>query len=300
MARAAVQSIRPVVITVGLLLVLSFLPRRALWWVGDIAAIVSLPMAPIADLGNDVRIWLRPGSDPLRGAPEEIELLVAERDRLRELWSAERLRVDQLLTQLEDFRLAEQFDRGSSFDPIRADVIGRGPEGLRGAVRINVGSRSGVKPGDVAVFRGAHLVGRVAQEVGALTSLLVPSNDPSVGRLHAALMPDPEPGNASPAPLRLLLTPALDGSFAADCDRSWRVAPGDSVVLDDPAWPESSRGMIVGEIAEVEPRDDQPLRLRLRVVPVYALHELRTIVIKVEPRRTGDGDGDANWEEGDS
>jgi hypothetical protein len=44
-------------------------------------------------------------------------------------------------------------------------------------------------------------------------------------------MPEPEPGNASPAPLRLLLTPALDGTFSADCDRSWRVAAGDSVVL---------------------------------------------------------------------
>lgn len=286
-------SVRPLLIVVAALLVTALLPLRWLWWVSDVAAIVALPLAPLNDGSNALRAWLRPGDDPLRGASASEAQLRIELDTYRALWHGERLANEELLQRLEDARLAEQFHRGSIFDPIRADVVGRRPDGRRGPLRINVGASAGVAAGDVAVFRGAHIVGRVMPEVDRLTSLLLPIHDPGIGRLHAAVWKEPEPDVPNPGVVRVLLTPEGDGTFSADAAQDSGVRLGDQVVLDDPDWPDTARGMIVGLVDAIDRRDDQPLRVRLRVRPLYDLHELRSVVVKVHPNGPGGSLGDA-------
>ncbi|MFO0873223.1 MAG: rod shape-determining protein MreC [Phycisphaerales bacterium] len=281
MARSAHQSGRWLIASSIGLLTLSLLPARWLWWLNDIAAIVNLPLAPLADVSNDLRTWLRRGDDPLAGSSELEQTLVADRDRYRALWNDERLRNEELVRQLDDVRLAEQLDEGAMFDPVRADVVGRGPDSLRGAVRLNIGTRSGVAPGDVAVFRGAHLVGRVADDPDALSCLLVSTTDPSVGRIHAAVAPDPEPADPRPATIPLLLTPVGDGTFVADAGRDARIRIGDEVVCADPSWKSTARGMIIGVVDSIDRRDDQPLRNRLRIKPIYEAQRLATVIVKV-------------------
>lgn len=280
MARSADNSTRWLLVTSAGLIALSLLPAGWLWWLNDVAAIVNLPLAPLTDLSNRARAKLRPGDDPLAVAPEIIERLTSESDRYRALWREERRLNEDLIAQLADIRLAEQFDAGARFDPIRADVVGRGPDALRGAVRLNVGTRSGVAAGDVAVFRGAHLVGRVADDPAWLTSLLVPTTDPAIGRMHAAIAPDPEPADPRPASIPLLLTPVGDGTFTADADHDAKIAIGDDVACVDPAWKATARGMIVGVVESIERRDDQPLRRRLRIRPRYDAQHLASVVVK--------------------
>lgn len=293
-------SIRPLLIVSTALLGLSLAPIRWLWWVSDVADIVAVPLAPLNDGGNLIASWLRPGTRagavrlaPLSGASIEeawmgesdaVQAIAADRDTYRALWHAERLRNEDLLQRLADVRLAEQFHQGSVFEPLRADVIGRSPAGLRGPVRVNVGRNAGVSPGDVAVFRGAHLVARVVGDVDALTSHLLWIADPATGKLAGAVPREPEPTSPNPPAIRILLTPIGDGTFAADIAADAGVGVGDQVVLDDPTWPDTARGMIVGQVEAVERRDDQPLRVRLRVRPAFNLHELRSVMLKIRPQ----------------
>lgn len=288
-------SARPLLAATGVLLALGLAPLRWLWWVADVADILALPLAPLNDGFGAVAAWLRPGDriGPRPGAgladdgwPMDavaLDALIADRDTYRALWHAERLRNEDLLQRLADVRLAEQFHLGSVFEPLRAEVIGRGPDGLRGPVRLNVGSASGVRAGDVAVHRGAHLVGRVVGEVDSLTCLLLGVGDPAIGKLAAAIPREPEPSNPAPAAIRLLLVPEGDGTFSADVAEDAGVRVGDQVVLDDPTWPDTGRGMILGQVEAIDRRDDQPLRVRLRIRPAFSLHELRSVMLKTHP-----------------
>jgi cell shape-determining protein MreC len=302
-------SIRSLLIAAIALAATAFAPLRWLWWVGDVAAIVALPLSPLTDGGNALAAWLRPGVRwaTRGGAPgsdlEErwgadaatLERLTEDRDTYRALWHAERLRNEDLLQRLADVRLAEEFHRGSVFEPLRADIVGRSPAGLRGPVRLNAGRAAEVSPGDVAVFRGAHLVGRVVGEVEGLTSMLLWVADPATGKLSAAIPREPEPSAPDPGAIRVLLVPEGDGTFTADVAEDAGARLGDHVVMDDPTWPDTARGMIVGSVESVERRDDQPLRVRLRIRPAFDLHELRSVTLKIQPgreQRPAEGGGD--------
>lgn len=287
MARSASHSIRWLVGTVVLLIGLAFAPVRFLGWTSDVAAIAALPLAPIGHVGNALRVWLRPPTDALVDDPAALEAAVLNRNQYRALWVAERLRNEELLQQIEDIRLAEQLGAGTLFDPLLADVVGRRPDGLRGPVRLNVGTAAGVRRGDIAVFRGAHLLGRILDAPDPRGALLLPITDPAHGRLHGAVLSDPEDADPIPRSVALLLAAQPDGSFIADVDHDARVRTGDQVVLNDPGWPETARGMIVGEIESIDRRDDQPLRRRLRIRPRYDVHDLSRIVLKVAPRGGG-------------
>ncbi|HMN95913.1 MAG TPA: rod shape-determining protein MreC [Phycisphaerales bacterium] len=287
MARSAPQSSRWLIATVAVLLVLSLAPARWLGWTSDVAAILAMATAPAGHLGNALRARLRPPPDALSEDPRALEAALLNRNQYRSLWMAERLRSEELVQQLEDIRLAERFGAGTLFDPLLADIVGRRPDALRGPVRLNVGRAAGVRRGDVAVFRGAHLLGRIVEEPDLRGSLLLPITDGAHGRLHAAVLPDPEDADPAPRSIALLLAAQPDGTFVADVDHDARVRTGDPVVLNDPAWPETARGMIVGEIESIDRRDDQPLRRRVRVRPRYGLHELATVVLKIAPRGGG-------------
>lgn len=286
MARAEHSRDRPLIGMTLALLVLALLPTRLLVpWVNDLAAIVQLPLAPLGDVSVDLSHWLRPGPDPYAGASIAERDLVEERDAVRAMLRAEQLKVDELQRQIESLSLAAALQIGGTFDLVHAEVISRVPGRRDGPVRLNVGQRSGIRAGSVAVHRGGHLIGRVAEDVGRLTSLLVPITDQSVGRLRGAILLDPDPdaaGTPPPRPIHVLLTPVGDGTFNADADIDAGVTIGQPVVLDDPAWSSGSRGMVVGLVEAITPRDDQPLRRRLTVRPVYEAQHLTSVVIKVE------------------
>ncbi|MCA9283727.1 MAG: hypothetical protein KDA22_00830 [Phycisphaerales bacterium] len=282
MRRASTNSPRFLLAATLLIVVAALLPTRWLLpWTNDVAAVVNLPLAPLAEAAEGVRRWLRP-ERRLDSEGTDAELrLVEERDLYRSLWHAERLRTQQLEDLLQDFQLTAGRHRGGEFVPVAADVTGRSPERMAGVVRLNVGARNGVQAGDVAVYRGSHLIGRVAEEVTRLSSWLTPTIDPVIGRLECILLPPDGQGGIEEG-RRVLLTPSGDGTFAADADLEWNVQVGDEAILDDPAWPSGGQGMTVGYVEDIRRRDDQPLRNRLVIRPRYDAHHVASVVVKAE------------------
>jgi len=287
MARSEHTRDRPLIATSLALLVLALLPTRLLVpWVNDLAAIVQLPLAPLGHLNVDLAQRLRPGPDPHAGSSEAERRLIEERDAARAMLRAEQARVEELREQIIDLSLAASMQATGTFDLIHAEVIGRVPGRRDGPLRLNVGQRSGVRAGAVAVHRGGHLIGRIAEDVGRLTSLLVPITDVSVGRVRGAVIVDADGELGAPElrtpPVRILLTPADDGSLIADVDADAGVEIGHPVVLDDPAWSSGGRGMVIGLVESMQRRDDQPLRQRIVVRPVYDAQHIGSVVIKVD------------------
>ena len=282
MARAETSSTRPLIATTTVLLVLAFLPTRLLVpWTNDIAAIVQLPLAPLGDFGGRFANRLRPGPDPSAGATATERRLVEERDALRALLRSEQLLVVELREQIEALSLAAALQGSGTFDLVHATVTGRSPGRRDGPWRLNVGSRNGVRAGSVAVYRGGHLIGRVAEDVGRLSCLLVPLTDHSIGRLRGAvLLEGGTEGGA--APVRVLLTPVGDGTFHADGAADSGIMVGHAVVLDDPAWSPAGRGMVIGFVESIVARDDQPLRRRLVIRPAHDAQHVASVVVKFE------------------
>src|SRR5690606_14539337 len=170
--RSAPSSARALRLATLVLVATSLLPTRWLLpWTSDVAAVLNLPLAPLAQAGERVRHWLRPARDWSISGESEAKLL-EERDVYRALWHSERLRAQQLEELLADYQLTAGLHRGGEFVPVAADVTGRSPGRMTGPVRLNVGARHGVQAGDVAVYRGSHLVGRVADGVMRLSSWL--------------------------------------------------------------------------------------------------------------------------------
>jgi len=273
-----------------LALALSLLPARFLGWTNDVAAVVTLPVVPFGHVGTRVRTWLQSGPQAEGSDPTQLEYLRRELDNFRVLYEAERQRAERLRAEIEQLQMArvDQFD--VPFDLLRASIVGRN-SGVDGETYVlNVGSRGGVSQGAVAVSDGRDLVGRVAS-VARLTSTLVPVTNPATGWLEAYVAPA-EPGSPriEDDRARTLLKPTGDGTLQGDIERDAEVRQGDLVYLDDPAWPDTARSMIIGRVIAIHQKDQNPLRDQIIVRPRRTAKDLASVTIKVE-RPAPDGDG---------
>ncbi|MHC4616037.1 MAG: hypothetical protein ACYTAU_21035, partial [Planctomycetota bacterium] len=216
MHRAASRSQRALWTAVGLTVVLALLPARWLGWTAVAADVVNVPIQPLADIGVRLGRLLR---SPEGGAAEESEALrrrTEELDATRALLHAARLRIEALQEEIRHLQDARRFHRGIQIDPMFVRVTGRSPDRGRGPVRINAGSRHGVTPGTIAVYRGAHLLGRVADDVGRLSCRVVPVTDPATGLMEAVILPADDPtAEVADAP-RLQLVADGQGGLVGD------------------------------------------------------------------------------------
>ncbi len=281
MSRFVSRSQRNFTIVVGVTVVCALLPAGWLPWTAILADIVSVPVQPLGDAGGRVSGWLRPApgdageSQALRQRDEEIETT-------RALLYAARLRTEALLEEIEALQEARRFHPGVEMTPLYARVTGRPPDRSSGTVRINAGSRHGVVPGAIAVYRGGHLVGRVADNVSRLSSCVVPITDSSVGLMEALILPLDDPvADIETAP-RIQLMPDDGGALTGDLDRAIEVRQGDIVRLADPAWPDSAQGLIIGTVESIETNDLQPLRVTITVRPRYQPQRLVYLTLIVQ------------------
>ena len=73
-----------------------------------------------------------------------------------------------------------------------------------------------------------------------------------------------------------------DGTFIADVDERLNVLVGDEAVLDDPTWPDTSSGLIIGRLTSIEDLEDKPLRKRLVITPDVYAHNVAKLTLKIE------------------
>ncbi|MHC4429071.1 MAG: hypothetical protein ACYS0D_10800, partial [Planctomycetota bacterium] len=171
------RSQRAFLAVVGITLVISVLtPAR---WLRPCTG------APFGDFAIRVRNWIWAPDDPLSGESDKVRLLTEQLEMARQLAHARQLQIEELEEEIRELTDARRFDRGqAAFETLFARITGRHPDSGGGLLRLNRGSRDGVRAGAVAVFRGGHLIGRVAGDVGRLASWLVPVTDPETGLLE--------------------------------------------------------------------------------------------------------------------
>lgn len=262
------------------------MPTRWLGWTKDVAAIVALPITPFTHIGTKLSATLRPAASPLDALTGDhrdmLEKLAIEKDYAEAQLVHAQLRIDELEQQVAQLQLASRYSSGRPVKLLLADITSHSPNLSLDVVSLSRGSRDGVVEGAIAVHAGVHLVGRVTQ-VDTLRSLMVPMTSPAMQELiDAVVMPA---GNADAlvdqAP-RVQLSLRKDGTFSAEIDRQVAVERGDVARLADARWPGTAQAMIIGTVENVEPIEDQPLRRRIVVRPMYRAHELSSVTLKIE------------------
>ena len=302
MARSGTRSQRAFAVAVGLMLTINlFFPTRwllhDLWlglgpWPLVVASIVNVPVQPLSDFGVRLRNWLWLPGDPLAGESERVQFLADELEELRAITYAKQLTIEALQEEVRELQEARRLHQGTAqFGTVFARIISRSPDRAGGMVRLNAGSRHGVTAGTVAVFRGGHMIGRVAGDVGGLSSWLIPITDPATGFVEVVILPagelEPQMGKAP----RVLLRPDGTGGLVGDLDRSFEVSRGDIAVLSDPSWPLSGQGMKIGRLESVTASTAQPLLETVLVRPQFHAHRLGSVTLKIElADDAGEGD----------
>ena len=281
MSRVIPRSQRVFAISLGLTLLCAVLPVGWLRWTGVVANVFSVPVQPLADAGLRLGLLMRPGLTA-NGSNEVLRQRDEELQTTRALLHGARIRIEALLEEIDALQEARRFHRAVEMTPLYARVTGAPPDRGSGPVRLNVGSRHGVVPYAIAIYRGGHLVGRVAGDVSRLSSRLVPLTDPSTGLVEGLILPAGDPiANIAQAP-RIQLFPDGHGGLGGDLDRELAVSVGDVVRLADPGWPQSAQGLIVGTVESIEPNDHQPLRVLITVRPTFEAKRLDSVTLLVE------------------
>lgn len=248
------------------ILLLALAPARLLGWTNDAAAILWLPLRPASHLGVAAASWLRP---PTTAPPADAVMIATQRDELLAL--VQRLRA-QLEVANESIRLLEGMPRDERPmpPPIAAQIVGVEPGGV---VALNVGRRHGVSAGDPVVAEGGRLAGRIGDPVGLGASVLVPATHAGGLPMRVRLL-----GERPEDRVLCLLEPTGDG-WRAEVDAK-RVAAGGLAHLDDPSWPDSAQGLLLGRVSVVRGVPERPLRASIRVTPAWSADDGRVLVVQ--------------------
>lgn len=261
------------------LLVASVAPARWLApnaWLGDLVGVVSAPVAqPARALGG----WLTPAS-AREPQPEVVTQLQRQVDEYRTLYERARARNEDLLRQMEQLRLMVELNPSASTRLLYAPVIGAATDPSDPKLLIRAGRAQGVHPNDVVAVEGVQLFGAVV-DVSARTSWIRPVTSRAQGYVRGLIMIEDGRG------VRCSLRPTGDGALRGDAahdetdpEASERIAVGQTVRLDDPAWPGGAQMLVLGRVESVEPAPDSPLRRVVVVRPRVALDRVTEVIVR--------------------
>jgi len=279
------QPIKAFPVAIAVTVVFALFPPGWLGPLRDVSNILNFPLTPLRDGAGRLASALRPPS-PAEPAVDLTDETLDSMYQEKETWRRQYLAASMRLRELEDLleeiqRLpVERFD--VAVTPVVARITGRSPKTIDKPVELNRGSRAGVAPGTIAVVNGVYLVGRVS-EAFPLRSILIPITSPSTGLLMGKVLAAGELEQAIDQTPTVQLEPTRDGDFLAEASRETSIAVGDTVVLADPAWPPTAQAMILGVVARIAPKDEQPLRNRIEIRPVHRLPRLSSVTLVVQP-----------------
>lgn len=270
-------------------LALSFTPERYLGWTSDFAEIIRVPTRPFSHLGIILGNWLRPpkyfDSDVPEEAKEYVDHLKLERDKFMQLYAAEQMEVASLRQTLEQLQRVP-FETRRPLRLLGASITAHSPTDRYGPVQLNRGSRAGVSPGDIALYNGVYLVGRVS-DVSPFGSTLVPLTNVATGLMLVKITP-PDTRDISELSI-VQLQPIGDGTFSADVESGLDIQDGYEAILSDRTWPDAARSMVIGTVISIDPIDDQPLRNRIVIQTRFHVSELSRVTLKLEQETSEPG-----------
>ena len=272
-----------------LALLATFLPARFLRpWTGDLARLVALPVTPLANAGTVLADRLRPRPSAFDRDSPEVRALEAESELFRTLFEQSRLEVERLERTIAALGAVSTRAGGTGLRLVEASVVGVDPARPGGAIRINAGSRHGVRPGAPVFVDGDIFVGLVSEEVGAFESTVIPANRlPSLGaRLYPAEGASSEAGWTPPG---TVLKPRADGRFVADVATTVELVEGMLARVADDRSPRIALGARIGRVVSIEPIEQAPLARRVVVEPLLELEDRTTVVVAAEPSSEADG-----------
>ena len=222
------------------------------------------------------------------------------RERLRNL-EDENPRLKETISSLQEQISAYRHLQEAGLKPqdsVTATVVGGGGIATQ-MIHLDKGTMDGVKIGDpvvAPVLRSAGgqtepvtLLGRVVA-AGTKDSQAKLFSDPTM-KVHAQiirLQVQTAPGQPPKPNVHITSEACLVEGRA---DNTMRVTtlnirqPGmapqkeDLICLADPGWPANTQDMVIGQIEEVAPRTDQPLRYDIRISPRISISLLRTVMI---------------------
>jgi hypothetical protein len=126
---------------------------------------------------------------------------------------------------------------------------------------------------------GAHLLGRTIGEAGA-TCVFQQIVDPASPLISAKIVAQGDL-ESDGAPIQVQATGS--GTLEGEIDRELVVREGDVVRVDDPKWPATSQGMIVGYVESMRIDEaGEPLRKVIVVRPKLLATSSRPVTLVVE------------------
>ena len=274
------RRIPPIALVVAFVVMLGLFPTR---WIsplaGDLSSILWVPLSPISHGMTAMRLWLRPRT---AASTEGDAAILADRDYYRGLWHAEQILVQELEKKLNTYEVVSgQTKSGGAVRLAAANVLSRTPGAGGVALKLNVGTQQGIAAGDIAIVDGDAIVGRIAPEVGAVSSTVLSVGNRAIGRIDGYVVPVNQEKSKRPQVIAVQLLPDGKGDLRGDIDLGSPARPGDIVRIKDPAWPAGAQGMRLGVVVEIKRKDAQPLRGEVIVRPAVDPNMVGELVVKL-------------------
>ncbi|MDP6601509.1 MAG: hypothetical protein QGH76_04355 [Phycisphaerales bacterium] len=277
---------------VALTLAIAMLPTSMLRWTRDLSDLLRIPVTPLSHVGTRLTSWIRTADaeEEVPGDPQQrAEHARAERDAFRRLYDEQRLRADEFASRLQEL---EDLPEGAYRSPrppltITVDTTGLNPGEVSSLVELKRGGEAAdrVQVGDVVVS-GSDVVGRVSR-VGPFRLDMMPVTNNATGLVWAAIRPADATSATGRTSIAIQVLGDSRGVMRAHVDGREEVAVGDLVVLNDPSWPESGRGLVLGTIDSMAPLDEAPLRSELIIIPRRRARDHAFVVV------LGTGEGES-------
>ncbi|MBT8485345.1 MAG: hypothetical protein HKO59_11410 [Phycisphaerales bacterium] len=266
-------------------------------WQRELSELVRFPLTPFTHAGNLLASWLRPVPSEGEGMPieirERLEQLAEETNRAIALYQNERNRSLELEEQLRQLQMIPAHTLQVATGSAVAHVTARHPDSATGVVRLKLarGHDRDIPVGTIAVYGGAHVLGRVAGEPTRSEVDLLPIVHTESGLVQGRVLPGATPMTPIDDGVLVQLAPTGRGTLTADIDRAIVVQEGDVVRLQDRSWPATAQGLLVGTVRSITVDEAEPLRYTLEIAPTYQVQQVAyaTLVIEAIEDRGGSG-----------
>lgn len=275
-------------VLVALLVLLSFLPARAIGWARALASPVEMLVAPARHPLRSLAVWIAPAERVAPSSDPAVRELETQRQELLHLSLQLQEENNLLRRQISDLSRGLDLNPSLAVRQYTAPVIGGTADRSSATLTVRAGAREGVERNAVAVIRGVHLVGRVTRVDDRLAYVL-PITDASAKPIKGVIMlSDRERGPTC------LLEPTGRGQLRGRVEDTGgggpppALEPGMVVRLLDPdVWPASAQMLIVGRVISVEPLPQQPLRRMITVEPEFRIDRASTVTLRLLEQASG-------------